>query len=308
MTRLEQKPELIGEPHDREGLYVDQKQIVVSGKLFRTARLLAEGCEFVGDPVSFISKLKRNGAKADLFTFRQRPSEREPKFDYPMERESLAILPIDSYEKWWKTQIKDKTRNMVRKAGKKGVILQSSELTDEFVSGISTIYNECSMRQGKPFRHYGKDLATLRREHSSFLHRSEFIGAYCEGRMVGFAKVVYDGDFAILMNIISLISERDKAPTNALIARAVERCAQRGVGLLQYGTWSRRSFGDFKLHHGFKCVDIPRYYIPLNYRGRLMLSLGLIKDIGQQLPAAWVDRLVDFRARWYSIRNRKVAN
>ena len=267
---------------------------------------MAEDCEFVDCPEEFIVELKRGGTRADLFTFRQRPSEMEPKFHYPMEMDSLAVLPIESYEKWWKTQIKDKTRNMVRKAGKKGVTLQFTGLTDEFVRGIHSIYNESPLQQGKPFRHYGKDLATLAMEHSSFLDRSEFIGAYCEGRLIGFAKMVYNGGFANLMNIISLISEREKAPTNALIARAIERCAEKGVGLLQYGMWSRRSLGDFKAHHGFQCFKVPRYYVPLNCKGHLMLRLGLFKKIVSRLQGGWVDRLVELRARWYSMKYRKL--
>ncbi len=65
-----------------------------------------------------------------------------------------------------------------------------------------------------------------------------------------------------------MISERDKAPTNALIAKAVEICAEAGVGLLQYGIWSRRSMGAFKKHNGFQAVEVPRYYVPLNWRGK----------------------------------------
>jgi len=304
MSTLDQTIEAVDSEQGKD-LYIDQKLVLISGGLFRTARLGSEDCEFVTNPQRFVAELARNNRGADLFTFRQRPSERDPKFDYLMDWEGLAVLPIESYEKWWKTQINDKTRNMVRKAGKKGVNLEVSELTDEFVRGIHAIYNECPIRQGKPYRHFGKNLEVLQREHSSFLDRSEFIGAYFEGRMLGFAKVVYNGDFANLMNIISLISERDRAPTNALIAKAIEHCAQKGIGFLQYGVWSRRSFGDFKLHHGFEHFKVPRYYVPLNSKGGLMVRLGLWKSIGARLPEGWIDRWAELRGRWYSFKYRK---
>ena len=47
--------------------------------------------------------------------------------------------------------------------------------------------------------------------------------------VIGFAKLVPDEDHqqAALMQILSMVSHRDKSPTNALIAQAVRSCAER---------------------------------------------------------------------------------
>jgi hypothetical protein len=276
--------------------------ISVSGKLCRVAQLQNEGYDFVDTPEALVDSLRAARIAADLFTFHQRVAEPQAKYSYVAEPFDLAVLSFESFEKWWKNQINDKTRNMVRKPGKKGVTIRPVEFNDEFVHGVKAIYDESPVRQGKRFRHYGKDVATLKREHATFLDRSEFIGAYCSGQLIGFVKLVYQGAWASMMNIISKISERDKAPTNGLIAKAVEHCSERGIGLLQYGIWSRRGIGDFKLHHGFQCYSVPRYYVPLNGRGRLLLRLKFHKGLLERLPGDWVDGLTHLRTRWYSLR------
>lgn len=284
---------------------IDGWRVQIKGVLLRTARLSSEWYEFIDEPGRFIDRLRTAACRADLLTFLQPLSEPKPKYGYYCELDKAAVLPISTYDNWWKTQINDKTRNMVRRAGKKGVTLQVSELNDEFLRGIKTVYDECPIRQGKPFKHYGKDLETIRREHSAFLERSEIIGAYAEGELIGFVKVVYQGAWASLMNIIAKISEREKSPTNALIAKAVERCADRGIGLLHYGIWSRQGMGDFKMHHGFQCYEVPRYYVPLSARGRQGLRWGMHKGFGGHLPESWLDVFTRGRTRWYNFRYRK---
>ena len=103
-------------------------------------------------------------------------SDPVPKYTYPSESDSVAALPIDTYDKWWKQQINDKTRNMVRKAGKKEVAIRIVGFDDKLVEGIAEIYNESPLRQGKRFRHYGKDFQTLKAAHATYLERSIFIG------------------------------------------------------------------------------------------------------------------------------------
>jgi hypothetical protein len=289
-------------------MIVDDRQIRVTGRFFKTARIAAEWYEFVNDPETFLDRLKQSQIKADAFTFLQPIPDLKPKYTgYCVEWDSIAVLPIATYQNWWTGQIKDKTRNMVRKAQKRGVEVRLAALDDKFVEGIVAIYNECRIRQGKPFKHFGKDFETVRKDNSSFSDRSDFIGAYYDEELIGFAKLVHQGVSANLMQIISKISYRDKAPTNGLIAKAVERCAQSGVSYLQYGTWSRGSLGDFKIHHGFKRFDIPRYYAPLNAKGRMMLVLGCQRSLRDRLPESALDCLTTIRAKWYEFRypNRK---
>jgi hypothetical protein len=284
-------------------MFVDGRQIRVTGRFFRTARMADEGYEFLDDPESFLDRLKQSDIKADTFTFLQRIPDLKPKYTgYHLQWEGIALLPIETYEKWWKSQIKDKTRNMVRKSQKKGVEIRLADFDEKFVEGIVAIYNECPIRQGKPFKHFGKDFGTVWKDNISFSDRSDFIGAYHGNELIGFAKLVHQGVFATLMQIISKISQRDRAPTNGLIAKAVERCAQSGVSYLQYGSWSAGSLGDFKIHHGFKRFEIPRYYVPLNGKGRVMLTLGCQRRLRDRFPESARNYLTTIRAKWYEFR------
>ena len=84
---------------------------------------------------------------------------------------------------------------------------------------------------------------TLERARSyagTFPKRSIYIAAFLNRKMIGFLKLVLDkeGHYANIMAILSLISERDKSPTNALIAHAVKVCAERGISQLAYDHFS----------------------------------------------------------------------
>jgi hypothetical protein len=218
--------------------------------------------------------------------------------------QKIALLHIETYQKWWKNQINDKTRNMVRKAEKKGVAVSVCDFDDDFARGVHAIYNETPIIQGKPSRHYGKDFNTLKQAHMTFLDRSVFIAARLKGELIGFVKMVFLDDSASIMQINALIAHRDKAPTNALLAKAVEVCEERSVHLLQYGVWSRRTLGAFKMHHGFEMKEVPRYFVPLNWFGRIVLRMGFQRSFAELVPDNWIDVFVGFRTKLYSYKYR----
>ena len=107
-----------------------------------------------------------------------------------------------------------------------------------------------------------------------------------------------------LMNIVSLVSHRDKAPTNALVASSVKACTERE---LQFLTYSRFSYGkkevdslsDFKERNGFQRIDVPRYYIPVSPIGKIALDLGLHHKLAERVPEGIAGRLREFREAWY---------
>src|SRR5204863_1387675 len=140
----------------------------------------ADMYEFLEDPEPTLEAVRRFGVRVDLFTFMQRLPETSPKYRYPLEWDNLAVLPVSTFEQWWTQQIDNKTRNMARKAEKKGVSLREVPFGDALVHGIWEVYNECPVRQRRPFVHYGKDIETVRREAGTFLDRSFFIGAFLE--------------------------------------------------------------------------------------------------------------------------------
>src|ERR1035438_10288498 len=97
------------------------KAIRINGRVLRIARLDAELYHYLSDPEPLLTRLRASRERIDVFTFLQGLPETEPKFKYPMEWDNLAVVPISTFETWWKKKISGKTRNMVKQAEKKGV-------------------------------------------------------------------------------------------------------------------------------------------------------------------------------------------
>jgi hypothetical protein len=288
-------------------LEVSGKKIRLRGRLLRAARLDAENYETVEDPELLIEGLRKCGSRVDLFTFMQNLPDREPKFSYPYVWDNLAVLPIATFDHWWTKQVDAKTRNMVRKAEKKGVVLREVPFDETLVHGIWKIYNETPVRQGKAFPHYGKDIDTVRCEAATYLDQSIFIGAYSDDELIGFVRLLSNQRRSQtgVLNFVSLVSQRDKAPTNALIAQAVRTCVERGIPHLvyakfAYGKKERDSLSDFKKNNGFEKFDLPRYYVPLTALGAVSFRLGLHMRLVDRLPEPMMAKLRELRTSWHS--------
>ena len=286
------------------------KEIRISGRLLRIARLDADLYHFLSDPEPMIERLRNSHERIDLFTFMQGLPETEPKYSYPMEWDNLAVLPISTFENWWNEQINPKTRNRARLAEKKGAVVREVQFDEKLARGIWEIYNECPVRQGRRFPHYGKDLETVYKDAATYLDYSTFIGAYHGEDLIGFIKMVADerGVQAGLMNILSKMEHKDKSPTNALLAQAVRSCADRGISYLVYanygyGNKSQDSLSDFKERNGFQRVDLPRYYVPLTRFGSVALRMGFHHRLTDRLPESIAEKLRELRRHMY---NRKV--
>jgi len=287
------------------------RNVKIQGRFIRIARVDGDRHRFLDDPEPVLKALKGCGTRIDIFTFMQRLTEPEPKYSYPMEWDNLAVLPVSTFDHWFKKQIRFAPRGRVRQAEKKGVKVQEVPFDDALVKGIWEIYNESPVRQGRRFPHYGKDLQTVHKAEATHLDSSIFIGAYFEERLIGFAKLVHDETQtqANLMNILSLMQYRDKCPTNALLAQSVRCCAARGIPFLVYqrflyGKEKSSSLSNFKEVNGFGRVDVPRYHVPLTPLGRLALRLGFHKRLVDLCPEPVLTKLRDLRRAWYNHRVR----
>jgi len=290
----------------RTHLHVCGREVITRGRFVKVASLDGEKYLFLDDPKPVIEGVRASGIRANLFTFLQRLPDPSPKFSYAFEMDNLAAMPVTSFDDWWNNQIRSYARNRARQAEKRGVTLRQIPFDDETVRGIWEIYNECSVRQGKAFPHYGTDLETVRKIKATFLEASIFIGAFFENKMIGFAKLVADqtGTQANLMHILSLVSHKEKAPTNALIGESVRVCAERGIKYLvyqnfAYGNKQGDGLSKFKEENGFQRFDVPRYYIPLNRWGAVALSAKLHLPLADRLPPHLATSLRNFRSAWY---------
>jgi len=294
------------------GRNVRRHEVEINGQTFsisegalRFAALEDELFEGLKDPEMAIAHLGRARPRPDIFTFCQRIPQVEPRYSFPMAFESLAVLPISTYDHWWSKQQSRASRNKVRKSQKAGVELREAVFDDEFIRGMVEIFNETPIRQGRAFWHYGKDFATVKREFSTFLFREYLIGAYLENELIGFVMLADAGRFGVLGQFISKMRHRDKATNNALIAKTVEVCEQRKLPYLLYTDWRESSLVDFKKYSGFQEMKLPRYFVPLTPLGRIGLKLGMQRfrcGLKEGLPSSVRKRLNTARSRWYRFR------
>jgi hypothetical protein len=189
---------------------------------------------------------------------------------------------------------------MIRKSQKAGVELRDCSYDDDFIRGMTAIFNEAPVRQGRLFWHYGKDFETIKQQFSRYIFREDLIGAYWKGELVGFAMLGNAGRYGVLGQIISKIQYRDKAINNALIAHAVGACARRKLPYLVYGYWGASSLASFKQHSGFAEMKLPRYFVPLTPTGRLALKLRLHRGWRAALPNRLKEPLKRLRTFWLS--------
>ncbi len=282
---------------------IDGLKIVTRGKYIRIVELREEWDQDVSDPEAIAWALKTCGIRFDLFTFIQRLPQSRPRYGYHMEWDSIAAIPISNYENWLKYQIPDQTRNKIKKAKKAGVEIREISFDDQLVQGISDIYNESPVRQGTKNTQYNMELSLVKKLNSTFLERADFIGAYFKDELIGYLKIVYTDKFARVMGILAKIKDLEKSPMNLLIAKGVEICAAKGAPYFVYAKYDygknvgSDTLKDFKKNNGFENILLPRYYIPLNGYGKLMLALGFYKGLKNILPRWLVRALLQLRER-----------
>jgi hypothetical protein len=253
----------------------------------------------------FTEKLRERGV--DIFTFIERKwcsSIPNPSKFWSRANDNIALLRVASYDEWWKN-IGKKTRNMIRKAEKSEVQVETAEPNEKLAEGIWRIYNETPFRQERAFPHYGVPIQTVARDVLSS-KSSTYIGAYFQGELIGFLQLIHGDKIAIISQILSMQKHWDKAVNNAMVAKAVEVCANTGIQWLMYGRMGNHPTLDaFKRNNGFIQFRISRYYIPLTGKGEIATNLRLHREIKDSLPTSIKYSLIPIY-NWISRNKMKI--
>lgn len=290
-----------------DAVQIDGLNVVSTGNRLKIARLKNEWDDDIIDPEKVTEKLNQSSLKADIFTFNQRLPESYPKYQYKMEWENVAALPLTTYENWYKNQLHQNPRNKIKKAKKAGIHVSRCEFNDELVEGILRISNESPIRQGKPYWYYGVTRQKIRKLWSTFPDRSVFLGAFLNGELIGYIKLVSTDHYIRTMGFIAMIKHRNKAPMNALMDKAIEYCSQQKTPFLVFAKYNYGKVGSdtlmhFKKYNGFESMILPRYFIPLTIKGKIALLLNLHHGFVGILPRNFVRLLRFFRNKLYEKR------
>lgn len=288
-----------GQPRQVDCLEIAGQTYSIARGPVTVVKLEEEWYEDVKDPASVQEMLaSRKDVGADLFTFWQRLPDVEKRYPFFSEPDYIAAMPVTTYADWFNRQIKPRVRTSLRKAEKEGLVVKETVFDDAFVQGMTEIFNEAPYRQGNRFWHYGKDFKTIKDQFSRCLHREDMIGAFWEGKMIGFIMLGNAGRFGVTGQIISSIAHRDRATNFALIAKAVEVCERRQLGHLVYLMWGENSLTEFKRRCGFERIAVPRYFVPLSAKGRLALKLGVHRGWRALIPPHVKSQVKQWKSAW----------
>ena len=282
-------------------------RLVTVGQIFDAYWLEADS---LPDPRRVVEQLKSSPDRPDLFSFTQRAPDTTPKFEFHLDWDNIAAVPVSTHDYWLQKQISSASRRNIRTSEKKGVTVRSSRFDEQYIRGIMAISDESPVRAGRQYWHYGKDFATVEAEQGTYRERSTFLGAYLGDEQIGYLKMVWDKRTAAIMQIVSKMQHRDKRTNNALLSEAVRLCAERGVEHLLYerfvyGNKVDSSLTRFKRENGFVRMNVPSYSVPLTTKGRTALILGLHKSPKDRLPQWLTKPLLEMRDKWYAGRAGK---
>ena len=290
------------------------KSIIVKGTWLRVAQLLDEAwldteLEDPGLCAKLLQSQRQGGLRADILTFAQKLPVTTPKYDYYTEWDSIAAVQTSSFREWWEGLPRESRKN-VRRSQKRGVEVFVKLLDSQLIHGIMDVNDESSVRQGKRNRHYGKTVEEVKKDHSSFVDRCEYICAYAGEELIGFVWLIYRGEIASILQIVTKGSHGDKRPANALIAKAVELCELKGLlyltyGMFNYGNKKQNSLREFKERNGFSGVLVPRFYIPLTPWGKFCMKAKLHRGLIGILPHGAIMAGARIRSMYYDLRHSK---
>ena len=289
--------------------------IAVMGRILKTAVIKGEAWlekKSINDPTRLIKALEASGLKVDIFHFNQMLPDLEPKYHYPIGWQNVAAIPLTSYSDWWENRASQVTRKNVRRSAKRGVAIRRVEFNDSLIEAIVRINNEVPVRTGRKFWHYGKSFETVKKDYSAYLERSEFLGAFYQNEIIGFSRLILQGEIASVMQLLSFNAHYDKRPSNALIAAAVESCVSKGIRYLIYGQYTYDDNADnplteFKRRNGFEPYLVPGYYVPFTFKGRLAIKLNLHAGLKKLMPKPLMNLARILRARHYERKKTPLA-
>src|SRR5690242_20892502 len=90
---------------------INDKSVVVVGRLLKTLRLRDEYYEPLDAPARFVAAVQAGRTGADFLTFVQEINDPTPRCPFHHEYDHLAVLPLSTYEHWANHQISAKAKD-----------------------------------------------------------------------------------------------------------------------------------------------------------------------------------------------------
>jgi hypothetical protein len=219
----------------------------------------------------------------DLLVFCDRPWLGEHVQLSLSDKIKIALLSFNSFNDWFAKLSKD-TRYEVRKGSSQGIetrVLDIPSVSE--AKQILSLYQEDAFREGRYFAEYDKWNLSRVLSKTRTNDRYICIVASYENRIIGFSKVKFKEQVAVVGTMLSSISARRKVKgiSQSLLSMQVKMLSDRGVRHLVYGKLGVGLTGldHFKTSHGFKGITVNYNYLPLTRKAKLFAKCGLYQPL-----------------------------
>src|SRR5262249_20070863 len=131
-----------GRIRSTSALKIDDHVVVITGRFVKVAKIFDAywlEADKLPDPSRVIAGLKEVANPPDLFTYTERVPRTEPRFDYHLEWDNVAAIPVSTHEHWLQKQISSASRRNVKTSEKKGVTVRVCEFDEQYIRGIMSI-------------------------------------------------------------------------------------------------------------------------------------------------------------------------
>jgi len=229
---------------------------------------------------------------------------------YPMR------VKTNDFSEVWNMRYTKKSRNMVRKAVKKGVIIKEINPFN-YINEILAIHQSSPIRQGRPIDPHYLDPLKVKLYFFYFVKKSFFTktyGAFYDKKLIGYLHVFKHENVMHVGRLMSDTKHFDKAPNDALITEMIKDCCNSlDIDFAQYyyvdfKKNEKRSIKSgvdhFKFDHGFRPYKEVVIVIPETFAEKifiiiekLMFSFGFLGMIIYSLVLGFFRRFPIPRAK-----------
>ena len=223
------------------------------------------------------------------------------KKDVDIDILNARILRITSnFDEIWSKSFNKKVRNLVRKFKKSGGIVADLKDPIDYINDIMECNLSQPIRQGKPLPISYIDrnlvyngLISLKREYNE---RFRFYGAFIDNKLVGYAYILWHNGHAYISRFLIHRKYKRYGTSEGLLSGIIEDLSQTNkINIIQYAYWAPRSspgVDHFLRQHGFKNGKEIAFFIPLTYKGKLLLYA--LKQRRYIEEIAFRTKLIDF--------------
>lgn len=197
------------------------------------------------------------------------------------------ILPLSTFDDFWKKSMDRKARNQYRKFEKMGGIVRQIN-----PGKYSKEIFECNMSKAK---RQGRKLPKSYTDYDTMLKSmmEPALGAFIDGKLVGYAFLCVEPGAAKISRFIVHANYQRFCVSEGLMVNSIRYLLSKGIRRVQYGQWGKyhKSLNKFLEHFGFEKTESYK-----THHGKAAVK-NLVKDCLKKIVPERLSSIV-LRLNW----------